>query len=82
MKRGRKQIGIDMALPDTDATTFLKTLKKNGVVNVGGLGLFEIVTMKPRTMYHNTAKRELTTRPYCKVRFTPIGIIKAVVNEE
>jgi nucleoid DNA-binding protein len=82
MKRGKKQLGIDMSLTDTDAVAFLKTLKRNGTVNVGGLGLFEVVKMKPRTMYHNTARRELTTKTYCKIRFTPTGIIKTVVNEE
>lgn len=82
MKRGRKQVGIDMSLTDADSAVFLKLLKKNKAVNVGGLGLFEVVLMKPRTMYHNTAKRELTTRPYCKVRFKPIGIISTVINEE
>ena len=81
MKRGRKQTGIDMALPDKDSAIFMKLLKSNKAVNVGGLGLFEVVLVKSRTMYHNTAKRELTTKPYYKVRFKPIGIINTVINE-
>ena len=80
MKRGRKQNGIDMALPDGDATVFMKVLKKKGKVAVGGLGVFEIVRIKPRTLYHNTAKRELTTKAYNKIKYTPSKLLKSHVN--
>ena len=80
MKRGRKENGIDMAIPDGDTTVFLKLLKKKGKVVVGGLGTFEIVKIKPRTLYHNTAKRELTTKAYNKVKYTPTKVLKSLIK--
>jgi nucleoid DNA-binding protein len=81
MKRGRKTGGIDMALPDGDVTVFIKYIRKNGKVIVGGLGSFEVVEIKPRTLYHNTAKRILTTKKYRKIKFTPSKVLKSIVNK-
>lgn len=81
MKRGRKIEGIDMTLTDSDTTAFFNTLKEKGSVTVGGIGTFSVVTIKPRTLYHNTAKRTITTEPYNKLKYTPTKMLKTYINK-
>lgn len=80
MKRGRKIAGIDMALPDGDTHVIMGILKDKGEISIGGLGKFQIVNIKSRTLYHNTAKKKIKTKSYNKLKYTPSKLLKAHIN--
>lgn len=80
MKVGRKTKGTDMALPDSDVTAITRFIRKNGKVNIGGLGTFEVIKIKPRTLYHNTAKKTITTKGHNKLKYTPALTLKSFIN--
>lgn len=50
-------------------------------VYISGLGSFEVVTINARTMYHNLTNKVITTKPYQKIKFKPIGKIDKVINK-
>lgn len=81
MKAGRKIKNIDIYLQDTDTRAILVNLKKKGSVTINGLGTFKIVFIKPRTLYHNTAKKIITTAGHYKLKYTPTNTLKFFVNE-
>lgn len=82
MKRGRKAIGVDMALSDKDTTTFIEYVIGNGSVTIAKIGTFRSVEIKPRTLYHNTGKRIVTTRAYKKLKYEPSSLIKTILNKK
>ena len=80
MKIGRKIKGVDIALPDSDVSAITRRLKKDGRVCIGGVGSFEVIRIKPRTLYHNTAKKVITTKGHNKIKYTPAKTLKVLVN--
>lgn len=80
MKIGRKIKGVDIPLSDSDISVISKKLKKDGKVVVGGVGSFEVIKIKPRTLYHNTAKKVITTKGHNKIKYTPAKTLKVLVN--
>lgn len=80
MKRGRKPTDTDFSLSDNEINNIFKYLKKEGRVSIGGLGVFEIIKIKPRTLYHNTAKKEITTKGHLKLKYTPTRTLKSYIN--
>lgn len=81
MKRGKKNKGIDIALSDDDTEAILAHIKEKGTVTIAVLGTFAITNIKPRTLYHNTAKKKITTAGYNKLKYTPSKVIKNLINE-
>lgn len=81
MKRGIKNKGIDIALSDDDTEAILARILGNGKVSIAGLGEFKVIEIKSRTLYHNMAKKEITTTGYKKLKFTPSKIIKNLIND-
>lgn len=80
MKLGRKPKNIDFSLGDAELLIVMRAIGKKGSVSIAGLGLFEIVEIKPRKLYHNTGKRVITTKAYKKLKYTPSKTIKSLIN--
>lgn len=81
MKRGRKPKDTDFSLSDNEQKNILTLLKKTGAVSIGGLGRFEIIKIKPRTLFHNTAQKEITTKGHNKLKYTPTKTLKSYIND-
>lgn len=82
MKVGRKEKGVDvdMRLTDSDTNTVINHIRNKGKIIIGGLGTFEVIRIKPKTMYHNTAKKTITTKGHNKLKYTPTSILKTLIN--
>jgi len=79
--RPKKIVPIDMILPGQSVAAIARHIDKKGKVNIGGLGVFEIVDIAPKKLYHNMAKKKITTKGYKKLKYTPASTIKSFINQ-
>ena len=77
MGRPRKPIQ-QLTLPGKFKRSLFNMLGK-GPVEVAGFGLFSIVYIPEKTLYHNFSKRMRTLPAYHKVKFTQSKLLKEII---
>lgn len=56
-------------------------LKKGDAVIVSDFGTFSVSRIKSRTLFHNTGKREIKTKPYNRIKFTAVDDVRDLMNK-
>ena len=70
MARPKTKILTEISLPPHFKGTLFSYLYKGQKVNVRGLGIFELVDIPDRQMFHNFSKETRTIKGYKRLKFT------------
>lgn len=70
-----------MKIQITELKKVISSLKRGDTVIVSDFGTFSVSKIKSRSLFHNTGKRQITTKAYNRIKFTAIDNVRDLLNK-